>query len=163
MSAIFRTAAISLLLFIAAAQPVSAEFYKYVDSRGITHFTDTFSTIPPQYQAQIAQHADISPPLEIMQTKKPAVPAPVPGEISELAIKHQRLLDKKEILNKKYEVLMAEKQALENSRQTIESETEIIAYNTRVQQINKKIKWFKIEENQFMTELDQFNRFIDSH
>ena len=160
MSAIFRTAAISLLLFIAAAQPVSAEFYKYVDSRGITHFTDTFSTIPPQYQAQIAQHADISTPLEIMQTKKPAVPAPVPDEISELAIKQQRLLDKKEILNKKYEVLMAEKQALENSRQTIESETEIIAYNTRVQQINKKIKRFKIEENQFMTELDQFNRSI---
>ena len=98
------------MLFIAAAQPVSAEFYKYVDSRGITHFTDTFSTIPPQYQAQIARHADISPPLEIMQTKKnQRSPAPVPGEISELAIKQQRLLDKKEILNKKYEVLMAEK------------------------------------------------------
>ena len=74
MSAIFRTAAISLLLFIAAAQPVSAEFYKYVDSRGITHFTDTFSTIPPQYQAQIARHADISTPLGNNANKKTSGP-----------------------------------------------------------------------------------------
>ncbi len=41
----------SLLLFLAI--PSSAEFYQYVDSKGITHFTDKISTIPTRYQSQL--------------------------------------------------------------------------------------------------------------
>jgi len=156
MPIIFRTAVIGMLLLFAAA-PAMAEFYEYVDARGITHFTDTFSTIPPQYQSQIARRADISVP---RKTKRPDAPAAIPDEISELAEKQQTLLNKKEKLEKKFEMLMAERQALEKNRQTIKGETHIITHNTRVQKINKKIEQFKIEENQFMTELDQFNRVI---
>jgi len=33
--------------------PASAEFYQYVDSKGITHYTDKIATIPAKYQSQL--------------------------------------------------------------------------------------------------------------
>ncbi len=31
----------------------AAEIYKYVDSKGVTHFTDRFESVPPEYRHQI--------------------------------------------------------------------------------------------------------------
>ncbi len=38
------------LLFLGGA---GAEIYKYVDSKGVTHFTDRFESVPPEYRHQI--------------------------------------------------------------------------------------------------------------
>jgi len=58
MSQHFKIAIVcSLLLMITI--PSSAEFYQYVDSKGITHFTDSISTIPTEYKSQLERHPKI--------------------------------------------------------------------------------------------------------
>lgn len=165
-------------LLLIPAIPATAEVFEYVDNKGITHFTDNLSTIPPQFQSQIEQYAEIIPlhtgikkgvarktvyaPSVDVSSNITDEPAAKPAEIVKLAKKQKNLLDKKQALNKKFETLMAEKQALENRRQKIEGEKNIIVYNTQIQKINKKINQFKREEKQFLTALDQFNRSIGS-
>ncbi len=50
-----------LLLFVS---PASAELYKYVDQKGIVHYTDTKSTIPSQYLPQIETYEESAAPAE---------------------------------------------------------------------------------------------------
>jgi len=60
-----KLAIMSLLLFIFAI-PSSAEFYQYIDNKGITHFTDKISTIPATYQPQVnREHKRNSLPEEL--------------------------------------------------------------------------------------------------
>ena len=164
-----------LLLFIAI--PVTAEFYEYVDNKGITHFTDNRSTIPPQYQSQIEQYGERVPlhtGTKKAVARKPGVAPSVdvhsniddelaakPAEIAKLAEKQKILLDKKQVLNQKFEVLMAAKQTLEKKRETITDKREIIRHNLRVREINQKIRNFKRNEKQFLNEIDNFNTAVN--
>ena len=164
-------------LLLILAVPATAEFYEYVDNKGITHFTDNRSTIPPRYQSQIEQYAEIAPPHT--GTKKAVAPKPgaapsvdvhsnindelaaKPAEISKLAEKQKILLDKKQALNRKFEMLMAEKQALEKRRETITDKREMVRHNLQVREINQKIRKFKISEKQFLNEINNFNTAVN--
>jgi len=48
-----RMALLCLIFSVLLAVPASATCYRYVDDKGIAHYTDDFSTIPEQYQLQI--------------------------------------------------------------------------------------------------------------
>jgi len=163
-------------LLLILSLPATAEFYEYVDNKGITHFTDNRSTIPPQYQSQIEQYGEKVSRQRL--TKKdfprktgnaPSVDvrsdiddelAAKPAEISKLAEKQKILLDKKQALNKKFELLMTEKQALEKRRETITDKREIVRHNIRVREINQKIRKFKKEEKGFKSEIERYNELI---
>ncbi|MBC2714656.1 MAG: DUF4124 domain-containing protein [Desulfobacteraceae bacterium] len=54
----FKIAIVCSLLLILAI-PASAEFYQYVDTNGITHFTDNVLTIPTEYRSQLERHPEI--------------------------------------------------------------------------------------------------------
>ena len=167
---------LSGLLLIPAIM-ATAEVFEYVDDKGITHFTDNRSTIPPQYQSQIEQYTDTVPVQS--ETKKDFSRksgsarsvdtgsniadelAAEPAEISRLAEKQKILLDKKQALNQKSEMLMAEKQALEKSRETLTDKGEIVRHNLQVREINQKIRQFKISEKQFLNEIDNFNTAVN--
>lgn len=153
-------------LLLILAVPATAEFYEYVDNKGITHFTDNRSTIPPRYQSQIEQYADIVPGQSGMgkgSSRKPDDTSSVDGHSNiadELAEKHTLLLNKKQALNKKFEMLMTEKQALEKRRETITDKRGRVRHNLRVREVNQKIRKFKISEKQFLNEINNFNTAV---
>jgi len=156
----------SVLVF--SAIPSSAEFYQYVDSKGITHFTDKFSTIPAKYQSQVDRHHEeiIALPDEVPY---PEYEDPQPIEIksktpkiSGLKKEKSMLLDKKKAMNQQFEMLMVEKQQIESSKENVADKKGIITYNRRVKEINKKIRQYKEEENRFQSEIERYNKSISS-
>lgn len=160
--------------------PASAEFYQYVDSKGITHFTDNISTIPTRYQSQLTRHHEtVTFPDENSQPAEEASEPGLAGSFLEadnvasidratvkphdlVGLQKERniLLAKKESINKKYEMLMAEKQQLEKSKESMKDEAHIALYNKRVKKINEKIQRFKEEEKHFKLEIERFNDSI---
>lgn len=176
---IYHIAVLFSLLLLIVPWPAAAEFYQYVDSKGITHFTDNPSTIPPQYQSQIDDHQEVFKNreesyasgqggsetdgtglfYEIKPDREPAYDASSP-EISELAEKQKTLLNRKQLLNQTYETLMDEKRTLEKNRQLIEDEESAEAYNRKVKEINEKIRKYKEAEKRFISEVSQYNASI---
>jgi len=152
----------SVLVF--SAIPSSAEFYQYVDSKGITHFTDKFSTIPAKYQSQVDRHHEeiITLPEEVPYPEymEPHEIKSKTPKISGLKTEKSVLLDKKKAMNQKFEMLMAEKQEIESSKENVADKEDIIIYNRRVKEINKKIRQYKEEENRFQSEIERYNESI---
>ena len=54
----FRMLPALLLTGVLLAAPVSAKIFKYIDDNGVVHYTDTMSTIPPEYRQQIQQYRE---------------------------------------------------------------------------------------------------------
>lgn len=143
-----RIACLGLIIVFSLALPASAEFYQYVDTRGITHFTDNPSTIPLQYQSQVA--------LPPTQTEPPIkIPA-----LEKLTREKKMLLEKKDALDRKFEFLTAEKARIEKTRRTLTDDSDIALYNQLVKEINEKIQKFKKEEKRFMLEIKRYNASI---
>ncbi|MDA3898797.1 MAG: DUF4124 domain-containing protein [Desulfobacteraceae bacterium] len=153
----------SLLLIFAI--PAYAEFYQYVDSRGITHFTDKFSTIPATYQSQLQ-----------IQYQKNSLPERLPypeyedaqlhekksrsHRITELKAEKSRLLDQKQMLNQGFEILISKKQRIESNKENMKNKESILTYNKNVKEINKKIQLYKKVENRFILGLKRYNESI---
>ncbi len=141
--------AIVFSLLLIPAIPASAEFYQYVDSKGITHFTDNISTIPTEYQSQLEQHEEI-----ILLPEEDS-------DIDKLTSERKILLDKKEALNKKFETLAAEKKELENTKGDMKDEASVARYNDSIRAMNEKIKQYKAEEKRFKAEIERYNKLIE--
>jgi hypothetical protein len=159
------TTACALLLFFAI--PAPAEFYQYVDSKGITHFTDKISTIPTQYQSQLERRLARNTlpeglPYPEYEEKQPAEIKSKAPKLATLSSEKSRLLDQKKILDQGFEILITEKQRIESNKDTLQDKESILAYNKRVKEINKKIQRYKEEENRFIIELERYNESIDS-
>lgn len=136
---------LGLILMLFLALPASAEFFQYVDNKGITHYTDTFSTIPPAYQSQVALHQIAPAPTE----KNP--------EPEKRIIAQKTLLEKRDALNRKFEQLAAEKERIESARKTMTAEADIALLNDQIQKINENIRRFKKEEKRFIAEIERYN------
>lgn len=154
----------SLLLFLAI--PSSAEFYQYVDSKGITHFTDKISTVPTQYQSQLERHhARNTLPNELpypeYEENQPAEIKSKAPKLATLSSEKSRLLDQKKILDQGFEILLAEKQRIESNKSTMQDKESILTYNKKVKEINEKIQLYKKDENRFISELERYNESID--
>jgi hypothetical protein len=155
----------SLLLFLAI--PSSAEFYQYVDSKGITHFTDKISTIPTRYQSQLERRLARNTlpeglPYPEYEEKQPAEIKSKAPKLATLSSEQSRLLDQKKKLDQGFEILIAEKQRIESIKDTMQDKESILAYNQKVKEINKKIRLYKEEESRFIIKLERYNESIDS-
>jgi len=165
MPKIFKITVIFSLLLIFAI-PSSAEFYQYVDSKGITHFTDNLSTIPARFQSQVERPHEtifITEKLTYPEYEK-SQPAGIKlktPEITKLRTKKNILLDQKKSLDQKFEGLIAEKQQMEKSRGNMKNAESVANYNKRVREINEKIKQYKKEEKRFKVKIDKFNQSIN--
>ncbi len=154
----------SLLLFLAI--PSSAEFYQYVDSKGITHFTDKISTVPTRYKSQLERHhaRNILPnelPYPEYEEKQAAEIKSKAPKLATLSSEQSRLLDQIKRLDLGFEILIAEKQQIERKKETMQGKESILTYNNKVKDINKKIQLYKKEENRFIIELERYNESID--
>ena len=155
----------SLLIFLAI--PSSAEFYQYVDSKGITHFTDKFSTIPTRYQSQLERHharntLPTKLPYPEYEENQPAEIKSKAPKLATLSSEKNHLLDQKKMLDQGFEILIAEKQRIESNKDTMQDKKSILTYNQKVKEINRKIHRYKEEENRFILELERYNESIDS-
>jgi hypothetical protein len=154
----------SLLLIFAI--PSSAEFYQYVDNKGITHYTDKLSTIPDKYlsQLQIRHERIILPeklPYPEYEEIRPHEIKSKTPKITELKAEKSRLQDQKKALEQKFEFLIAEKQQIESMKENMKEKESILTYNKNVKEINKKIQRYKKEENRFILELERYNESIN--
>jgi len=164
MPGYFKIAIISSLLLIYAI-PSSAEFYQYVDNKGITHFTDKVSTIPAKYQLQVGSHHKTItipkeshyPEYEKIHPSKIKLKIP---KITKLLAQKNMLLKQKKVMNQKFETLMAEKQQIESSKGNMKDEESMARYNKRVKEMNKKIRQYKDEEKRFKLKIGKFNKSI---
>ncbi len=59
------------LVTLILATPAFSQIYKWIDQDGKTHFTDSLSSVPPEYLSQLEPKASAPPP--------PPAPAPVPA------------------------------------------------------------------------------------
>lgn len=153
----------SLLLIFAI--PAYAEFYQYVDSKGITHYTDKISTIPATYLSQLQiRYERITLPEELPypeyeETQPAAIKSKTP-KIAKLRSEKNRLLDQKKRMDIGFEVLIAEKQQIESRKDNRQDKESILTYNKKVQEINKQIQLYKKEEKRFIIELESYNKSI---
>ncbi|PIP39285.1 MAG: hypothetical protein COX19_08145 [Desulfobacterales bacterium CG23_combo_of_CG06-09_8_20_14_all_51_8] len=148
--------ACACLLLISAALPASAEFYQYVDSKGIVHYTDTLSTIPSIYQSHVTQpqQAPVLPGEKIIRETGPSASQ---EDLEEWAATQKNLLEEIEALNRKHKLLTAEKERIENIRADMTDKADIIVYNQKVKGINAKIRKFKEEEKRLMAGIEKYN------
>ncbi len=70
------------LFFLCLAFPamVFADFYKWTDKEGKTHFTDNYLSIPKEYQNQVEERKSSSPITEKEKQKKPEEPPQIIDE-----------------------------------------------------------------------------------
>ena len=155
--------AIMFSVVLILAVPSHAEFYQYVDNKGIIHYTDNISTIPAAYQSQVGQRHETN-------KLPPSVPYPefekkAPVELKTTSIENyqtrkSKLLDKMKALDNRFEQLVAEKQHVEQSKKDADNKENIIRYNQRVREVNEKIRRYRQEEKLLMAEIQEFNESI---
>jgi clan AA aspartic protease (TIGR02281 family) len=86
-----------VIFLLALAFPLYAEMYKWVDEKGIVHFTDDVSKIPEQYYQDVEEQKapkEISPPRKQEKQSPPLMPQPPEPEGFEINLlrRHELLL-----------------------------------------------------------------------
>ena len=159
------------LIFIFFSTTVSAEFYKYVDENGNTHFTDDFNKVPPDQREDVEEYdesiSDDSLPEESAEEDDSAeaeteeefeeeseTAAAEPDDIDSKVIE---LDERKAAIEKEYELLTKEKQRLSEMRKTVKTQSAAKKYNEDVKALNLRLQEHDQKRQALLTEIEQHN------
>ncbi|MGB9498495.1 MAG: hypothetical protein ACKVE4_01835 [Dissulfuribacterales bacterium] len=180
------------ILLLMGTLPVSAEFYEYIDESGIIHYTNSLTTIPPEYRSQLTRSDEIKsvsekknisvpdedlptgPPQAVTETKEPS--EDIDSENIEMdesktdaqSIALLQLREKRNTLINKKDALNKKLEALIKEKQKIENsrnsteDINIEEYNQKVKALNKKIKQYKQDDEALRGEIETFNESIST-
>ena len=168
-----------ILIGLMLPSPVRAEFYKYVDQKGVVHYTDNLAEVPKDQRPGVATYSqpeDFAKPEEAAETAAPEAAAE-PGEKAaepsgggaeettkgtrtvntQAAAEVERLQKIQNDLDQEYDSLMVEQEALKKAREAIKVDKDMRAHNEKVRALNQRITDYEKRRKAFKKEADAFN------
>ena len=134
-------------LYILSASFVFAEYYHYVDKKGIKHYTDDISKVPEDQRPNLSIYQSIQSP----DKKEP----PKTGNTIN-TITPEFLVIKKDELDNEYDTLVKKTQALTKQKKTIGEKK----YNELATQLNIEIKQYQEKRESYEKLVEQYNEQI---
>lgn len=144
----------ALLILFAMIQPVSAEFYRYVDPHGNVIFTDDLSKVPPDQREQVKsyQESKYRPPKEPEKTEENKKTPEDAGEDEQ----YNQLRRQEEALEQERNALKAERERLNQEGKEAVTPEQIKAYNRSIVDFNTRIKAYEEKRDAYAAEVEKY-------
>ena len=145
---------IALLMLFAMVQPVSAEFYRYVDRHGNVIFTDDLSKVPPEQREQVKAYKESKyrPPKAPEKTEDQKKPSQNAGEDKQ----YDQLHRQEEALEQERNALKEERERLNQEGKEAVTPEQIKEYNRSIVDFNARIKAYEEKRDAFAAEVEKY-------
>ena len=154
------------LIIIFFSTTVSAEFYKYVDENGNTHFTDDFNKVPEDQRAGLKGYEESEIDSDTDTVEKKAVKEIKVQDYNEnqedLDKFHDRLNKTRLQIKQEIQDINNEKEQHKNAKKNAKTEADVIEINEKAKIINekqkaldKKYEAFEIERKKYRERLEK--------
>jgi hypothetical protein len=170
---------IIVVTLIALPGFASAEFYRYVDREGKTHYTDDIANIPADERSHASQYEDVSHRSSLGEEKETATReeegrktpvrepeerrpqrAPAPGEDDSETLA-QRLKDTGAALQQEYEALMEERRQLDEAAKRPMTPAMRRHLVERVKDFNSRSQDYRKRRTAFDQDVEAYNAGIE--
>jgi len=172
---------LSCLIIIVLLFPltIQAEFYKYVDAKGVSRFTDNLADIPENQREEIDHYKEaVSIPkapaseteigqAEIPSGKEPENIKKTQTKLSDQQIKQiklfgNKILELQKLLNNEYQKLVADKKAIELKDQVSGPKKSDVIQQLKKQaeELNKRIEAYNRIKARYRDEIAKYNQKI---
>ncbi len=170
---------IALLTLIALPAFASAEFYRYVDQEGKTHYTDDIANIPADQRSHVSEYDDAAPGSSLQQETEtttqeegdreatlsapeemPPQRAPGVGEDETEAV-DQRLKETGVALEQEYQALMEERKQLDEAAKRPMTPAMRRDLVEKVRDFNSRINDYEKRRTAFNGEVEAYNAGIE--
>lgn len=170
---------IALLTLIALPVFASAEFYRYVDQEGKTHYTDDIANIPADQRSHVSEYDDAAPGSSLQQETEtttqeegdreatlsapeemPPQRAPGVGEDETEAV-DQRLKETGVALEQEYQALMEERKQLDEAAKRPMTPAMRRDLVEKVRDFNSRINDYEKRRTAFNGEVEAYNAGIE--
>ena len=170
---------IALLALIALPAFASAEFYRYVDQEGKTHYTDDIANIPADQRSHVSEYDDVAPGPSLQQEtgttiqeegdreatlsapeEMPPRRAPGVGEDETKAV-NQRMKETGVALEQEYQALMGERKQLDEAAKRPTTPASRGKLVEKIRNFNSRSKDYKKRREAFNQEVEAYNAGIE--
>jgi len=170
---------IVVLILIALPGFASAEFYRYVDREGKTHYTDDIANIPADQRSHVSRHEDVSHTSSLREETETTTPeaegseagvrkrevmspqrAPALGEDDTETVA-QRLKGTGTDLEREYEALMEERKQLDEASKRPMTPAMRRHLVEKVKDFNSRSKDYRKRRTAFDQDVEAYNAGIE--
>ena len=153
------------LIIIFFSTTVSAEFYKYVDKNGNTHFTDDFNKVPEDQRAGLKGYDDATSDSDTDVVEKKVVKEKKVKNDNEnmknLEKFHERLNNTRLQLVKEHEEIRKEREQNIEDRKNAETTEDAGKVNERIKNLNKRADELKKKLDAFEAERQEYKKQLE--
>jgi len=151
------------LIIIFFSTTVSAEFYKYVDENGNTHFTDDFNKVPEDQRAGLKGYEESDSDTDNVE-KKAVKEKKVPNDnenIKNLEKFYDRLNNTRLQLVEEHEEIKKEREQNIEDRKNAETTEDAWKANQRIKKLNKRQEELKKKFEAYEAERKEYNKKLE--
>jgi len=144
---------------------VSAEFYKYVDENGNTHFTDDFNKVPEDQRAGLKGYEESESDSDTDTVEKKAVKEKKALDDNETIEKlekfHDHLNNTRLQLLEEHEEIKKEREQNVEDRKNAQTSEDAWKVNERIKKLNKRQEELKKKFEAFEAEKKEYNKKLE--
>ncbi len=152
------------LITILFSTTVFAEFYKYVDENGNTHFTDDFNQVPEDQRAGLKGYEESTSDsnTDIVE-KKAEKEEKAEGnvDLKKLQKFHDRLSGTRSQLMEEYDKIENERKKIIEDKKSAKTSEDAINANEKIKQLKKKQEELKKKFDTFEAERQEYRRQLE--
>jgi hypothetical protein len=139
-----------LIIFFLSTSILFAEYYSFIDSNGIKHYTDNILEVPVDQRPNLNIYTSIQSPQKENSIQEPE-------DKKENSSNHESLLIIQEELKLEHDTLFGKREELEKQKQSLDNN----AYNELVIQLNIEIEKYQDKLLNYETRVEQYNAQLD--
>ncbi len=160
-----------VILLFAFALPAPAEYYKYKDEKGIVHYTNDLTKIPPEQRKKLDRYKEYHKPYtplseEIEAETEELINQSVEGRDAEkqnIESLKNSLAARREALTNEREKLDAESARLKQNRPGKDvSKKDFEAYELSIKALNEKIGAFSKKSSRLEDDVKKYNKKVQA-
>ena len=170
---------IALLTLIALPAFASAEFYRYVDREGKTHYTDDIANIPADQRSHVSEYDDAAPGSSLHQETERTIQEEGDSEATQSALEEmppqrapgvredetkavdQRLKETGVALEEEYQALVEERKQLDEAAKRPMTPAMRRNLVEKVRDFNSRINDYEKRRTAFNGEVEAYNASIE--
>ena len=151
------------LIIILFSTTVSAEFYKYVDENGNTHFTDDFNKVPEDQRAGLKGYEESDSDTDTIEKKavKENTVQDDNKNQKDLEKFHDRLNNTRLQLVKEHEELKKDREQTIEDRKNAKNKKDVWKVNKKTNELNEKQEVLKKKFEAFEAEKKEYNKKLE--